>query len=165
MWEKTLCQPHLPSSTLICIDGFADYELSGRFYNLYLSEAIPFQDTMALLKGLEKTFDELAFPQRCSEPRSFTAKKKRRTQTAERMIVTTKKERIKQMAEDTYEKQAGQAATFVVDVQYRRNATWQGTVRWLDGNKTEHFRSALELLKLMDSALNEPSTQDGRSPQ
>ena len=48
----------------------------------------------------------------------------------------------------------------MVEVQYRRNATWQGTVRWLDGNKTERFRSTLELLKLMDSALNELDDAD-----
>ena len=59
------------------------------------------------------------------------------------------------MAEEIYEQKAGNTTTFVVEVQYRRNATWQGTVRWIDGNKTERFRSTLELLKLMDSALNE----------
>ena len=59
------------------------------------------------------------------------------------------------MAEEIYEQEAGNTTTFVVEVQYRRNATWQGTVRWIDGNKTERFRSTLELLKLMDSALNE----------
>ena len=59
------------------------------------------------------------------------------------------------MADEIYEQEAGNTSTFVVEVQYRRNATWQGTVRWIDGNKTERFRSTLELLKLMDSALSE----------
>lgn len=59
------------------------------------------------------------------------------------------------MSEEIYEQEAGNTSTFVVEVQYRRNATWQGTVRWIDGNKTERFRSTLELLKLMDSALSE----------
>lgn len=43
--------------------------------------------------------------------------------------------------------------TFVVHVQYYENATWQGEVVWAEKNKTEKFRSALELLKLIDSAL------------
>ena len=45
-------------------------------------------------------------------------------------------------------------ANFVVHVQFRQNATWQGTVQWLDKNKIQQFRSALELLKLMDEALD-----------
>ena len=65
------------------------------------------------------------------------------------------------MAEEIYEQEAGNTTTFVVEVQYRRNATWQGTVRWIDGNKTERFRSTLELLKLMDSALNEQEEDAG----
>ena len=43
---------------------------------------------------------------------------------------------------------------FVVRVQHCENATWQGTVVWAEKNITKQFRSALELLKLMDSALS-----------
>ena len=38
-------------------------------------------------------------------------------------------------------------------VQHLDNATWQGEVVWADQNRTQKFRSALELMKLMDSAL------------
>ena len=43
--------------------------------------------------------------------------------------------------------------TFVVQILNTQNATWQGTVTWTDGRRTESFRSALELIRLMDSAL------------
>lgn len=43
---------------------------------------------------------------------------------------------------------------FIVDIRYRENATWQGEVRWVDQNKQCSFRSALELLKLIDGALD-----------
>lgn len=46
--------------------------------------------------------------------------------------------------------------TFVVHVQHYENATWQGEVVWADKNITQRFRSALELLKLIDSALDPP---------
>ncbi|MBO1679035.1 hypothetical protein HJY11_04390 [Bittarella massiliensis] len=49
----------------------------------------------------------------------------------------------------------GGRATFTVQVVYRQNATWQGTVTWLEKGKQSYFRSALELIKLMDSALEE----------
>lgn len=43
--------------------------------------------------------------------------------------------------------------TFIIRVQYRQNASWQGSVQWVEGGKEQHFRSALELIKLMDEAL------------
>lgn len=43
--------------------------------------------------------------------------------------------------------------TFLVNVLYRQNATWQGRVFWAEEGKTYSFRSALELIKLIDGAL------------
>ena len=46
-------------------------------------------------------------------------------------------------------------ATFVISVLYCQNATWQGTVKWVEGEKEEKFRSLLELIKLMDGIIEE----------
>ena len=35
----------------------------------------------------------------------------------------------------------------------QENATWQGQVTWLDEKETKSFRSLLELIKLMDEAI------------
>lgn len=43
--------------------------------------------------------------------------------------------------------------TFIVKVQYRQNASWQGTVEWVEGGVSKRFRSALELIRLMDEAM------------
>ncbi len=43
--------------------------------------------------------------------------------------------------------------TFIVKVDYCENETWQGRVTWAEENKSEHFRSALELIKLIDGAM------------
>ncbi|HIT40610.1 MAG TPA: hypothetical protein IAB60_00670 [Candidatus Caccovicinus merdipullorum] len=43
--------------------------------------------------------------------------------------------------------------TFVVHVISQENATWQGQVTWLDEKETKSFRSLLELIKLMDEAV------------
>ena len=42
--------------------------------------------------------------------------------------------------------------TFHVSVQFAENYTWQGKVQWLEGRKSLHFRSFLELMRLMDEA-------------
>ena len=47
-----------------------------------------------------------------------------------------------------------QTGTFVVHVKHCENATWQGEVTWAEENRKKQFRSALELIKLIDSALN-----------
>ena len=44
--------------------------------------------------------------------------------------------------------------TFIVKVDNYQSGTWQGRVVWADENVTEHFRSTLELMKLIDEALN-----------
>ncbi|NBK91634.1 hypothetical protein D5278_06500 [bacterium 1XD21-13] len=58
------------------------------------------------------------------------------------------------MSKEDLEQKRGGKATFLVRVQYRQRATWQGQVTWLEKNRTVSFRSALELLKLIDSVEN-----------
>ena len=45
--------------------------------------------------------------------------------------------------------------TFIVNIKYRENATWQGVVTWADKKQKQCFRSTLELIKMIDSALDE----------
>lgn len=45
--------------------------------------------------------------------------------------------------------------SFVVEVKSRENHTWQGTITWVEEKRKENFRSALELIRLMDSAIEE----------
>lgn len=44
-------------------------------------------------------------------------------------------------------------STFVVHITQSENASWQGQVTWADKNITKNFRSALELIKLIDSVV------------
>ena len=53
--------------------------------------------------------------------------------------------------------------TFLVQIRNTQNATWQSTVAWTDGRKQETFRSALELIKLIDSVLSTGDNQEGDS--
>lgn len=43
--------------------------------------------------------------------------------------------------------------TFVIKVLNIQNDSWQGSITWADKNKTQHFRSALELIHLIDDAV------------
>lgn len=48
--------------------------------------------------------------------------------------------------------------TFLVEIRGMENHTWQGNVTWIEGNRSEYFRSALELMKLIDSTLSDRAT-------
>ncbi|MBP3332948.1 MAG: hypothetical protein J6M35_02775 [Clostridia bacterium] len=47
----------------------------------------------------------------------------------------------------------GALATFSLKILFRQNASWQGSIYWHDGRQEERFRSVLDLLLLIDSAL------------
>lgn len=43
--------------------------------------------------------------------------------------------------------------SFLIKIKSTQHHTWQGTVQWIEKNETIPFRSALELLRLLDSAI------------
>ena len=45
--------------------------------------------------------------------------------------------------------------TFIIEVNDTQNQSWQGQIEWIQGHKKESFRSVMELLQLMDSAVYE----------
>jgi len=51
-------------------------------------------------------------------------------------------------------------ATFRLRVIFRQHTSWQGTLLWQDERQEESFRSVLELIHLIDSALTAKSRAD-----
>lgn len=47
----------------------------------------------------------------------------------------------------------GRMASFLARISFCQNSTWQGSLTWLETGREEDFRSALELVFLMDKAL------------
>ncbi|MDO5550645.1 MAG: hypothetical protein Q4F76_05695 [Lachnospiraceae bacterium] len=50
--------------------------------------------------------------------------------------------------------------TFVIHITSQENSTWHGQITWLKENETRNFRSMLELIRLMDSALNQEEDEE-----
>ena len=44
-------------------------------------------------------------------------------------------------------------STFIVKINHACNETWQGEIVWAEENRKERFRSALEMMSLMDEAM------------
>lgn len=130
-------------STTVCIDNYDKGILSGRLFNPYLDTGQTFDSLTQFLFRMEQTLDRMNFPQATTAPRSFADAPKEAVSLAEA------------------DHQTGKAATFVVKVLFRQNASWQGSVLWQEGGKEESFRSVLELIFLMDSALNTAEEKAG----
>lgn len=147
-----------PNLCNICIDQVLGEECAGRLYHYYRPEAKPFANRYEMLRTIEHLCDWLDYPQESDRPRSFANS----PASAEK----PKEMRVKRcMSREKLTEARGEKATFVVHVMYRQNATWQGSVTWAETERTANFRSAMELFKLMDSAVRmEPAAiEDIRS--
>lgn len=135
-----------PDQLCICIDGIGHEEYQGRLYHQYQRDPIHFTDILQLLKRMEHVYDWLNYPEASTGSRSFRAIS---------MTEEMEKEKETWNVNEHYEglDNKGKLATFIIHVQYRQNATWQGKIVWAESKQSTHFRSALEMLKLMDSAV------------
>ena len=124
-------------TTLLCIDDYTNKIMRGRIYNPHLPNGIEFVGVMDLLLQMEKMFEDLKCPQAFSSLRTF------RPGTGERNAPTEASKDIRE----------GTVATFSLRILFRQNSSWQGSLMWHEGKTEEPFRSVLELLMLMDSAL------------
>lgn len=51
--------------------------------------------------------------------------------------------------------------TFVLEVYDTQYGNWQGKLEWIQGQKSQAYRSVLELLGLIESALDEKDESPG----
>lgn len=129
-------------SCIIRVERYDNKNPEGTFYNLYYGAEMPFENLTRLLLLMEDLMDELDFPQASVKSKRFGRERKE----PERYSIP-----------DLPPKPAQEAlATFKVKVLFRQGASWQGKVEWLEEGMETSFRSALELIKLMDSALPQP---------
>ena len=121
-------------TTMVYIDSYQSGNPVGRFYNPYMDHIQSFESLMDLLSKMDGILNEMNFPQSFNAVRSFS-----------------KAPKVDKAASGS-ETPAGKVASFAVRIMFRQNASWQGSVTWVEGKSEESFRSVLELLFLMDSA-------------
>lgn len=118
-------------SFVLCIDNYHNGVPEGRFYTGHSDTACPFESVTQCLSAMEKVMDQAAaaggHPLFDPLMRPPVPAEHNRTQ--------------------------GARGTFLLRVLFRQNGSWQGSVTWLEGRQEQSFRSVLELILLMDSAL------------
>lgn len=149
--------PYSPNMVNLCMDSYDGEVQKGRLYHQYTSEAVLFSSLLGALACMERLYDRLQLPQSATRIRNFQRNRRdRRTEKEIWKLSESEWREIRKMETfDHVTEQRGKDATFLIRVKYRQNSSWQGEVTWVDGHKKEYFRSALELIRLIDSAMNE----------
>ena len=130
-------------TSIIRIHSYEDKNPQGTFYNLYYGEEMTFGNLTRLLLLMEDMMDEMECPQASVQSRRFVKEPKQL-------------ERVSMAQQRPPQPEENAIATFTVKVLFRQGASWQGKLGWKEGKREKSFRSALELVKLMDSALPQP---------
>lgn len=121
----------------LCVDSYENGELKGRCYNAGMKDGgRKFDSLSQFLVSVENLFDSMNFPQAYAAKRAFAPPPE--TPPGDSAGPGG---------------QTGKRGTFLLRVMFRQHASWQGSVVWLEGGGEQVFRSVLELVFLMDSAL------------
>ncbi len=134
---------HACRTLILCVDSYEDSVPVGRFYLPGSKRSYPFRSLTQFLQSTEHTLNTMAFPQSFTAPRTLTSG------TASPVF---------RFVENRC--QEGLMATFAIRIHFRQNASWQGSVQWMEGGRTQSFRSVLELIFLLDGVLTDVSDRN-----
>jgi len=126
--------PYEMKTSYIRVWEYSKGMIKGTIENAYYGKARQFDNLTQLLLAIDNLCDELKYPQRAMEDRTF-----RETGTGKLGPVEAESRKP--------------IAMFKVNILFRQSASWQGSMIWTDKNVETHFRSALEFVKLLDEAL------------
>jgi len=151
--------PAVASVIRVCIDEYRNSDWSGRIYTRLNKNDIPFRNMGEMLSLMGSIWDVIGFPQESTIDRYFVNCKKNRMAKGIIQVIHPEdgsKDKMKEvLSEVEMSRKHGDQNTFIVRIQYRQNATWQGHVTLVEENKTVPFRSALELIKMIDGVQKE----------
>ena len=132
-----------PWGIILCVDYYRDEKINGRIYHRYQTEPIRIGGMLEAVFEIDAFFNRLGYPFPGTESHYFIKHEK-----TQRIKMTRK------LSDEEMLKNNGEQGTFIIRVEQRQHSSWQGRVTWVEEGKTENFRSALELLKMIDGALD-----------
>ncbi len=135
-----------PNGIVLCVGRKDRGTIEGCLYHGYSKDQIPFCGYEDIIRIAEDFFNALGFPHMGTGDRDIHGHI-RDYQKKEGMTRAMKDEEMLE--------KHGDMGTFVIRVQHRQHSSWQGRVTYLEKDKTVYFRSALELIKIIDGTLDE----------
>lgn len=143
--------PNAVTRTLVCVDAISSADYAGTLYNPYLPAPLPFGQITELIALLEEFFNRISFPQAFFESRTFLDGQAASGRKSAPNPLTRCDD------DSLFNRYKGKLATFELQVQFRQNASWQGEIIWKESGKSWGFRSELEMLRLIDSVIQNNS--------
>lgn len=131
--------PYEMKTSVLKVVSYEQKNLVGWLENAYWKGPKRFTNLTQMLFLIDELMDALDYPQRATAPRSLTPKVEHH---------------VGQEAEEEW-KPEHCLASFRINILFRQNASWQGSIQWLEQQSAGQFRSALELIQLLDSVLAE----------
>ncbi len=151
MIDKKQCYLGTKAAFVLCIDQNENQNIGGRLYHLFQEEPLLIHGYNEMFLEGEHFFESIGMPKASQSDKNFENE----------MINEMNGKDMREMAaEDKILNEHGEEGTFIVRVQHRQHSSWQGRVTWVDQDKTVFFRSELELMKLIDGALNEKKFEE-----
>lgn len=148
-----------PCGMVLCVDRLDhNYKVSGRIYHGYRLEAMEFSNMAEAILYMDQFYDDMQYP--------FPGTKTRHFGKAEEPVVilynkkTRHQKKKRSVSDNELLDHKGKRGTFIIRVEQRQHSSWQGRVTWMEKGETVVFRSALELLKIMDRALMQSPGND-----
>lgn len=123
------------SKIIICLDSYRNGVPAGRIWDPQQGTEAFHSLTQFLIK-MEQLLDDSQIPQSATDKRTFPTVTQPLT-----------------IAQPFFPLRRGTEATFEMQVIFRHHTSWQGTILWVEAQLERSFRSVLELILLMDSAL------------
>ena len=121
----------------VCVDDYEDGVLKGWFYNA-CHDVSTFESLSQFLIRMENLLEEYQIPQSYTAHRKFSARLRPDEDSACALLPAK-----------------GAKATFELQVLFRQHSSWQGILVWKERKAEQSFRSVLELVILLDSALRD----------
>ena len=138
---QTRFVPYEMKKSVVRVYSYEDQNISGTLINPHFKEDVHFKSTTQLLKLIDYLQDSLNFPQKSMLARGFTG--------VDGGISP------EEFAVSSEAVQPGQKplASFEISILFRQNASWQGSIVWMEKTLSAEFRSVLEMIFLIDGVL------------
>lgn len=147
------------SDFVIRINSFEDRIMRGALEHSGSGDFMEFYGLVNFIEAVQNRLDELEYPQATMEMRSWKLPPALPASAEGSHDEAATSESGNGNLPEGFDG-SGEAsrhktlASFVLRIQFRHNACWQGSLAWLEGKKSVAFRSMLELVALVSSALD-----------
>ena len=141
----------------VCIDEALEEDYKGRIIHQYADDPIEYKGLSEMLVKIEELLDHWDFPQRGLAERRFKKSSHDKDVVAKSFKSDDDRLPIEIVADANgvrnVQNNKGKLGTFIIQVVFRQDATWQGHVIYQEANEKKDFRSAMELVRYMDHVL------------